>query len=195
MHRIDTSTALKDKFGAGKNGFTRGNPQTGTPATDLDDDYFDMLQEELAGIIEAAGMALDKSKHDQLRDALPLFLGLKDAAKRTVGTATDQIPDMAFFSASLSASGRQKLPSGLIIQWGQVLSNSGGFAPWTFPIAFPNQCFQVLASTFVGASAQDFTVTMIGNPSLTAITAACYVSGVQSSINGQVGVRYLAIGN
>ncbi|RCA95978.1 hypothetical protein C6A83_19150, partial [Escherichia coli] len=41
MHRIDTKTAQKDKFGAGKNGFTRGNPQTGTPATDLDDDYFD----------------------------------------------------------------------------------------------------------------------------------------------------------
>ena len=40
MHRIDTKTAQKDKFGAGKNGFTRGNPQTGTPATDLDDDYF-----------------------------------------------------------------------------------------------------------------------------------------------------------
>ncbi|EOK6286159.1 hypothetical protein M8806_22220, partial [Escherichia coli] len=28
MHRIDTKTAQKDKFGAGKNGFTRGNPQT-----------------------------------------------------------------------------------------------------------------------------------------------------------------------
>lgn len=29
MHRIDTPTAQTDKFGAGKNGFTRGNPQTG----------------------------------------------------------------------------------------------------------------------------------------------------------------------
>ena len=53
MHRIDTKTAQKDKFGAGKNGFTRGNPQTGTPATDLDDDYFDMLQEELCSVVEA----------------------------------------------------------------------------------------------------------------------------------------------
>lgn len=35
MHRIDTKTAQKDKFGAGKNGFTRGNPQTGTPATEV----------------------------------------------------------------------------------------------------------------------------------------------------------------
>ena len=70
MHRIDTPTAQKDKFGAGKNGFTRGNPQTGTPATDLDDDYFDTLQEELAGVIEAAGIALDKTKRNQLLEAL-----------------------------------------------------------------------------------------------------------------------------
>ncbi|WP_249421760.1 phage tail protein [Enterobacter roggenkampii] len=122
-------------------------------------------------------------------------LGLGVAAKRNVGSDTDNIPDMSFFSASLSAAGWQKLPSGLIIQWGQVLSNSGGFAPWTFPIAFPNKCFQVLAATFVGASAQDFTATMIGNPSLTSVTTACYVGGVQSSINGQIGIRYFAIGN
>ncbi|MFY7340919.1 carbohydrate kinase [Enterobacter cloacae complex sp. IR5422] len=74
MHRIDTSTAQKDKFGAGKNGFTRGNPQTGTPATELDDDYFDMLQEELAGVVEATGTALDKSKHNQLLTALKSLL-------------------------------------------------------------------------------------------------------------------------
>ncbi len=66
MHRIDTKTAQKDKFGAGKNGFTRGNPQTGTPATDLDDDYFDMLQEELCSVVEASGASLEKARHDQL---------------------------------------------------------------------------------------------------------------------------------
>lgn len=70
MHRIDTPTAQKDKFGAGKNGFTRGNPQTGTPATELDDDYFDMLQEELATVVEATGVALDKAKRNQLLTAL-----------------------------------------------------------------------------------------------------------------------------
>ena len=74
MHRIDTPTAQKDKFGAGKNGFTRGNPQTGTPATDLDDDYFDMLQEELAGVVEASGVNLEKSKHNQLLTALKALL-------------------------------------------------------------------------------------------------------------------------
>lgn len=74
MHRIDTVTAQKDKFGAGKNGFTRGNPQTGTPATDLDDDYFDMIQEELCRVVEESGEELDKGKHDQLLTALHSLL-------------------------------------------------------------------------------------------------------------------------
>ncbi|HBC0541382.1 TPA: integrase [Citrobacter freundii] len=74
MHRIDTPTAQKDKFGAGKNGFTAGNPQTGTPATDLDNDYFDMLQEELAGVVEATGASLVKSKHNQLLTAMKALL-------------------------------------------------------------------------------------------------------------------------
>ncbi|EOY2687675.1 phage tail protein [Escherichia coli] len=74
MHRIDTKTAQKDKFGAGKNGFTRGNPQTGTSATDLDDDYFDMLQEELCSVVEASGASLEKARHDQLLTALRALL-------------------------------------------------------------------------------------------------------------------------
>ncbi|ELS9458698.1 integrase [Escherichia coli] len=74
MHRIDTKTAQKNKFGAGKNGFTRGNPQTGTPATDLDDDYFDMLQEELCSVVEASGASLEKGRHDQLLTALRALL-------------------------------------------------------------------------------------------------------------------------
>ncbi len=122
MHRIDTKTAQKDKFGAGKNGFTRGNPQTGTPATDLDDDYFDMLQEELCSVVEASGASLEKGRHDQLLTALRALLlsrknpfgdiksdgtvktalenlGLGEAAKRDVGTGDNQIPDMGAFAS------------------------------------------------------------------------------------------------
>lgn len=135
MHRIDTSTAQKDKFGAGKNGFTRGNPQTGTPATDLDDDYFDMLQEELAGVVEATGVSLDKSKHNQLLTALKALLlsrvhpfadikadgaaavaealsnlGLGTAAKRNIdaGIITG-IPDMSSFRATVLSNGVFKI--------------------------------------------------------------------------------------
>ncbi|HCO0540181.1 TPA: hypothetical protein N6762_002018 [Escherichia coli] len=140
MHRIDTKTAQKDKFGAGKNGFTRGNPQTGTPATDLDDDYFDMLQEELCGVVEASGASLEKGRHDQLLTALRALLlsrknpfgdiksdgtvktalenlGLGEAAKRNVGNGENQIPDMSFWTVT-GGNGNFVIrqPDGLIIQ-------------------------------------------------------------------------------
>ncbi|MBE8111107.1 gp53-like domain-containing protein [Escherichia coli] len=170
MHRIDTKTAQKDKFGAGKNGFTRGNPQTGTPATDLDDDYFDMLQEELCSVVEASGASLEKGRHDQLLTALRALLlsrnnpfgdiksdgtvptalenlGLGEAAKRNVGTGENQIPDMGSFTLSVSGTGYQKLPSGFILQWGSI--GAPGIAQDVvthFPIAFPNRCLRVLVS-------------------------------------------------
>ncbi len=170
MHRIDTKTAQKDKFGAGKNGFTRGNPQTGTPATDLDDDYFDMLQEELCSVVEASGASLEKGRHDQLLTALRALLlsrknpfgdiksdgtvktalenlGLGEAAKRDVGTGDNQIPDMGSFMLSVSSVGYQKLPSGLILQWGSIGTTDIPKDLVThFPIAFPNRCLRVLVS-------------------------------------------------
>lgn len=151
MHRIDTKTAQKDKFGAGKNGFTRGNPQTGTPATDLDDDYFDMLQEELCSVVEASGASLEKGRHDQLLTALRALLlsrknpfgdiksdgtvktalenlGLGEAAKRGVGTGENQIPDMASFSGVRDYYGKQLLPGGLILQWLTIPSSAAAKA-------------------------------------------------------------------
>lgn len=70
MHRIDTSTAQKDKFGSGKNGFTGGNPQTGELPTALDETFFDSVQEEIAGVIEAAGISLAKTNNFQLLAAI-----------------------------------------------------------------------------------------------------------------------------
>jgi len=51
----------------------------------------------------------------------------------------------AQFTSSLSGNGYQKLPNGLIIQWGSA-TTSGGGASVSFPIAFPTQCYAVIAS-------------------------------------------------
>ncbi|MGM7886482.1 gp53-like domain-containing protein [Yersinia enterocolitica] len=85
MHRIDTPTAQTDKFGAGKNGFTRGNPQTGVPATALDDDYFDAIQEEIARVIESTGAVLNKNNRAQLLAAINTLIanGGTDFLKKT----------------------------------------------------------------------------------------------------------------
>ena len=71
------------------------------------------------------------------------YLGLGEAAKRNVGSGQNQIPDMAAFASSLSSTGFQKLPSGLIIQWGIV----GGASNYTvtYPVTFPNRSLALLA--------------------------------------------------
>lgn len=168
MHRIDTKTAQKDKFGAGKNGFTRGNPQTGTPATDLDDDYFDMLQEELCGVVEASGASLEKGRHDQLLTALrALLLSRKNPfgdikSDGTVQTALENLGlgELALAGATTGAmlvNGYVAIPliiSGvrrpLIIQWGVgqfggSLGDDAGYLN-NFPFAFPSACYVMVAS-------------------------------------------------
>ena len=70
-------------------------------------------------------------------------LGLGEAAKRNVGNGQNQIPDMAAFASSLSPTGFQKLPSGLIIQWGIV--NGASNYTVTYPVTFPNRSLALLA--------------------------------------------------
>ncbi|EMN5905118.1 tail fiber protein [Salmonella enterica] len=114
MHRIDTKTAQNDKFGAGKNGFTRGNPQTGTPATDLDDDYFDMLQEELCSVVEASGASLEKGRHDQLLTALrALLLSRKNPFGdiKSDGTVQTALENLGIKDASTTQVGLVRLTS------------------------------------------------------------------------------------
>ena len=151
MHRIDTKTAQKDKFGAGKNGFTRGNPQTGTPATDLDDEYFDMLQEELCSVVEASGASLEKARHDQLLTALrALLLSRKNPfgdikSDGTVKTALENLGlgegapaiGIPFFWPSSA------MPNTVMTEWADMVFlkfNGATFSATTYPklaLVFP----------------------------------------------------------
>nr|WP_241192804.1 hypothetical protein [Escherichia coli] len=67
---------------------------------------------------------------------LRTYLDLKSAAQRDVGSGANQIPDMNNFTSSLTSPGWQKLPSGLIIQWGTANPSSTGEIFITFPVAF-----------------------------------------------------------
>lgn len=66
-----------------------------------------------------------------------------------------QLQYSPLFGSSLSSVGYQKLPSGLIIQWGASQFSTTGLAV-TFPIAFPNACFSVA----------------LGNPDSVSVTVA-----------------------
>lgn len=70
MHRIDTATKAADLFGAGKDGFKNGAKVSGIPATDLTAEFFNDVQENLCGVIEASGIALTKGDASQLAKAI-----------------------------------------------------------------------------------------------------------------------------
>jgi len=87
-------------------------------------------------------------------------------------------------NASLSANGYQKLPSGVIIQWGVTSSlgvNSSGSI--TFPIAFPTACYSVTTASAAGANSLQ--VMNVPSLSTSSFSYGLYGSGV---------FRWIAVG-
>jgi hypothetical protein len=68
MHRIDHPTA--DKTDPAKPRFTEGNPLSGTPATQVTDDWLNSIQEEICAVLAAAGIAPVKANNAQLTAAI-----------------------------------------------------------------------------------------------------------------------------
>jgi hypothetical protein len=69
MFRIDSPGATAQNL------FTEGNPATGIPATEVSADWLnDTVQEELAKVVEEAGLTLNKSDNTQLYQALLIWL-------------------------------------------------------------------------------------------------------------------------
>lgn len=127
--------------------------------------------------------ALDNGDVDGLvtkfTNALTSNLGLKTAAKRDVGTGANQIPDMSSFASSKTTNGWQKLPGGLIIQWGQTASvASEQNVSVTFPIAFPTNYILAYA-TYANTT---------GDP---ASPGATYVGQIRTSGNTSIFIRNL----
>ena len=65
------------------------------------------------------------------------------------GAALGVLPS---FGSSLATNGYQKLPTGLIIQWGRFDLQLGSTGSVTFPIAYPNAAFIVVATDGVIAA-------------------------------------------
>lgn len=70
MDRIDTATKAVDLHGAGKHGFKDGDLALGISPTDLDADWFNAVQEEIANVIEGAGIVLNGAVRTQLSQAI-----------------------------------------------------------------------------------------------------------------------------
>ncbi|EBB8134199.1 tail fiber protein [Salmonella enterica] len=103
MHRIDTPTAQKDKFGQGKNGFTNGDPATGRRATDLNSDMWDAVQEEVCTVIEAAGIPLSKGEHTQLHAAIGRLIDEQVKTRLEKNQNGADIPNKPLFVQNIGA--------------------------------------------------------------------------------------------
>jgi hypothetical protein len=74
VHRIDTETREEDLHGSGKDGFTAGDPGAAIAPTDLSADWCNAVQEELAHVVEDAGLTLNKGDHHQLAAAVGVIV-------------------------------------------------------------------------------------------------------------------------
>ncbi|HCT3092531.1 TPA: tail fiber protein [Salmonella enterica subsp. diarizonae serovar 61:l,v:z35] len=114
MHRIDTPTAQKDKFGQGKNGFTNGDPATGRRATDLNSDMWDAVQEEVCTVIEAAGIPLSKGEHTQLHAAIDRLIDEQVKTRLEKNQNGADIPDTALFRQNIGVYDASTSQKGLV---------------------------------------------------------------------------------
>ena len=148
------------------------------------------VQSNLAAYLSAAAAA---SAYAPL--ASPALTGTPTAPTQAASDNSTKLATTAFiqslFGKALTASGYQKLPSGIIIQWGgNTLFTNQTLNTVTFPIAFPTACFQMMAS--LGTS--------INLTSITSGVGAAAISLTQGQVAiaatsaGTLGAAWLAIG-
>lgn len=96
MRRITTSTKAANLYGAGKDGFKDGNLSLGVAPTDLNADWFNQLQEEVAQFIEGEGIVLDGAVLTQLAQAIKRRSASRPGVQGLVGTNNAGAPNTQF---------------------------------------------------------------------------------------------------
>lgn len=99
---------------------------------------------------------------------------------------------LAGSNQSLSASGFQRLPGGLILQWGEVTTSTSGDVSVTFPLAFPTACASVIGT---GTQPINASVFVAASQTTTGFTATCwYTSSSSGTLRGSGVYRWIALG-
>ncbi len=102
----------------------------------------------VAGSITAAPAML-AAQLSTLGQSDARYLPITGSPTQVVSVAPATLPAHAVrldqFASSTFATGWQKLPGGLILQWGSSAA-APGMSSWIFPLAFPNNCFSIVAT-------------------------------------------------
>ncbi len=94
MHRIDSLNARANENGAGKNGFNDNTDISGMDSTYMTPEWCNAIQEELANVIAAAGIVLNKAQNNQLLAGVQyLFQTYTDAEVLALATAMQDALD------------------------------------------------------------------------------------------------------
>lgn len=102
-------------------GFVDGNESNGTEGSQVPANAIEHPMREIQNAITAAGIAPNTDDLGQLAKAIKAI-------------------SIEGFNQNLAPSGFQKLPSGLLLQWGYVPSvQAGGGTLISWPVAFPNR--------------------------------------------------------
>ena len=181
MKRIDSVNARPDENGLGKAGFNDNADLPGQDATYVTPGWFNTVQEELCNLLELRGITLNPASKRQLYDLLTTQADLEaladeietnfirksqivdnlttnDANKVASAGTVKELNDRFIndFLNLKSENGYQKLPSGLIIQWGRftpTMATTVGSPQYvSYPIAFPNKLLFAVPSTNGGAT-------------------------------------------
>ena len=104
--------------------------------------------------------------------ASPALTGTPTAPNVAAGTRGTQLATMQSFASEFVASkvenGYQKMPSGLIIQWGSVNTGATPSGTITFPISFPMACAVVVPVDY-GQSYSDVNNVRLNIPTTTGV--------------------------
>lgn len=141
--------------------YTDGSVAGGIAATRLRAAAFNAMQEELAHIVESAGLALDINDMTQVLKAIQKltlsranpFADIKSDGAAAISTALTNLglEDVVHLANFTSGVNWRRTPDGYIEQWGVSPAAVNGTATVTFPIPFPDSC-QTIQLTEVTSS-------------------------------------------
>ena len=129
---------------------------------------------------------------DQTIEGVKAFSSSPIVPTPTAGDNSTKVATTAFvlanFTASLAANGYQKLPGGLIIQWGTMpYTSDNGNATITFPITFPTVCVSIVPSI-------DTVTNGAGNWSVYGKTTTYFSANYSSTVVSSASGYYIAVG-
>lgn len=122
MQKVGNTTDTADANGE----YTNGNVAQGIPPTIINAEMLNTFQREMVNVVEGSGIDLDSLDDGQL---------LKSIKRINI----NQLP------SSLASRGYQKLPTGLIMQWGAEQTGTSAGQPKTinYPIEFIDHVYSV----------------------------------------------------